>query len=121
MAKDAPENQEGIKKMTARLTTMALTYEVKVKCLGQLMMLHYEARNHHKAVEAAQNDGYRVVSVRKLDIEKLMGDIEKLDLNTETLEGKHHPALAAEDRVFNRRKRLIRRYKEKEYRDVVDK
>lgn len=59
-------------------------FEVKVKVGQKTETFHFEKRTSKQAGEAGQKHG-RVLSVRKVDRQALLGNIEKLDLSQEPL------------------------------------
>lgn len=59
-------------------------YEVRVKVGQEIRSFHFEKNSQRAAVEAGQKRG-RVVSVRKVDRQVLLGNIEKLDLTTDSV------------------------------------
>ena len=59
-------------------------FEVKVRVNGKVQTLHYPARNQEQAVIKAGGKG-KVVGVKKVEREKLFGDIEQLSLEQKPL------------------------------------
>ncbi len=92
--------------MSAR-SKIAPPFEVKARDkLRNIVMLIYYTNNSAQAERRARNRGYEVLCVNKFRGDGI-GNIEKLDLRqVPSIELGNHPALAAEDRVFNRRKRM---------------
>jgi len=64
------------------MSIISKTFEVKVK-VGQLFKTyHYEASTNKQAASKAKRHG-RIISVRKVDIQALLGRIENLKLEEE--------------------------------------
>ncbi len=99
----------------SRSARIEQTYEVRVRDNGQIRMLHFDAHTHHQAMCRAQETGFFIISVRKVNLDKMIGNIEKLDLgNVEHIEGEYHPAIASEELIFRKRRRLENQMKDKE-------
>ena len=70
--------------MSAMAKSLDQWFEVKVRVNGQVQTLHYPARNKDQAVIKAGGKR-RVVGVKKVEREKLFGDIEQLTLEQKPL------------------------------------
>ena len=65
---------------------------------------HYIARNHHKAVEKAQDAGFRVVQVHKVEVDKILPSVKNLKLLEPV--GVRDTAIALENIAFRRARRI---------------
>jgi len=64
------------------MSIISRTFEVKVK-VGQLFKTyHYEANTNRQAAGKAKRHG-RIISIRKVDIQALLGKIENIKLDEE--------------------------------------
>jgi hypothetical protein len=89
-------------------------YEVRLRVAGQLKTLHYSASCPEQARAKANGKG-QIVTVRKAEYDKMVGNIENINLNVEYVQGSpYNSAVAMDEMIWQKRNgRIKNRRKDK--------
>ena len=107
--------------MSARSSTFSQLFEVRVEEDTHHRMLTYRGHSSRDVSKQARKDGHRVVSCRKVDRERVLGNIERLQLHIDALQLRNNEivntqvsAIAMEEIAFGKRiKRIENRERDK--------
>ena len=108
--------------MSARSSTFSQLFEVRVEGNTHHRMLTYRGRSSRDVAKQARKDGHHVVSCRKVEREKVLGNIERLQLHIDALQLRDNEmidtqvsAIAMDEIAFGKRvERIDSREKDKQ-------